>query len=203
MQYLLTINKPFKIKIMKIFLIVIAVLFAIFFAFSQNENVKKEVYVLIKKIDEVEIRAYNESINASYYSKSESERNSYFKYLASYIFGGNSENKKISMTSPVTMRLHGNKEMIFRMPDKYTLDNLPDPNNTNINFFKIPPCIKATITYGGYSNKKIEQKKIQKLSKLLLENNIHHNNKFEVLVYNSPYKIINRRNEITVNIIFH
>ena len=97
---------------MKIFLIVIAVLFTIFFAFSQNENVQKEVYVLIKKIDEVEIRAYNESINASYYSKSESERNSYFKYLASYIFGGNSENKKISMTSPVTMRLHGNKEMI-------------------------------------------------------------------------------------------
>ena len=47
-----------------------------------------------------------------------------------------------------------------------------------------------------------EQKKIQKLSKLLLENNIQHNNKFEILVYNSPYKIINRRNEITVNITY-
>ena len=54
---------------MKIFLIVIAVLFTIFFAFSQNENVKKEVYVLIKKIDEIEIKI-SENSNISEILKS-------------------------------------------------------------------------------------------------------------------------------------
>mgnify|MGYP003331157082 CR=1 FL=1 len=155
-----------------------------------------------KKIKNIEIRQYKESVNASYYSDSEGERNNYFKSLASYIFGGNSKNESISMTSPVTMRLHGNKEMIFRMPDKYSLENLPKANNPDINFFVIPPCTKAAISYSGYSNRKIEAIKITELKKTLLENNISHNDKFEVLVYNSPYKILNRRNEITVNITY-
>ena len=123
-----------------------------------------------------------------------------FKSLASYIFGENSENKKISMTSPVTMRLYGNQEMIFRMPEGYNLENLPKANNKQIDFFVISPCVKAAISYGGYSNSKIEKRKINELKKILLENNIVHNDKFEVLVYNSPYKLLNGRNEITVNI---
>ena len=106
------------------------------------------------------------------------------------------------MTSPVTMRLHGNKEMIFRMPNKYNLENLPKANNPNIKFLVIPSCTKAVIGYGGYSNKNIEKKKMAELEKILLENNITHNNKFEVLVYNSPYKILNRKNEITVNVTY-
>ena len=43
----------------------------------------------------------------------------YFQYLANYIFGGNNEKEKISMTSPVTMRQYGNQEMIFRLPSKF------------------------------------------------------------------------------------
>ena len=61
------------------------------------KNLKKNNILVIKKIENVEIRSYNESVNASYFSDSVSQRNSYFKYLASYIFGENSENKKISI----------------------------------------------------------------------------------------------------------
>ncbi len=86
------------------------------------------------------------------------------------------------------------------MPENYTLENLPQANNPNINFFIIPACTKAAVSYSGYSNKIIEKKKINELKEILQENNIIHNNDFEVLVYNSPYKILNRRNEITVNI---
>ncbi len=187
---------------MRIVLITAAITLAIIYAFSKTETEITDKYEVLKKIKNVEIRKYNGSLNASYYSNSEGERNKYFKNLASYIFGENSRSESISMTSPVTMRLHGNKEMIFRMPEKYTLESLPKSNNPNINFFIIPACIKAAIRYGGYSNKTIETKKIAELKKILLENNIRHNNKFEVLVYNSPFKIINRRNEITVNITY-
>ena len=187
---------------MKIILIALGILLTILFAYSQNEKFEKEQYTLIKKIENIEIRCYNESVNASYFSDSVSQRNSYFKYLASYIFGENSENKKISMTSPVTMRLYGNNEMIFRMPSEYSLESLPKSNNPKINFFKTAGCNKAAISYGGYSNIKIETKKINQLKEVLLKNNIEHTGEFDVLVYNAPYKILNRRNEITVNITY-
>jgi len=185
---------------MRIVLIILVIILAIVYAFSNTEVEITAQYEVLKKIKTVEIRKYRESVNASYYSDSESERNNYFRNLASYIFGGNSKNESISMTSPVTMRLHGNKEMIFRMPENYTLENLPQANNPNINFFIIPACTKAAVSYSGYSNKIIEKKKINELKEILQENNIIHNDDFEVLVYNSPYKILNRRNEITVNI---
>ena len=187
---------------MRIVLIIAAIILAIIYAFSKTETVIIDKYEVIKKIKNIEIRKYKESVNASYYSDSEGKRNNYFRSLASYIFGGNSKNESISMTSPVTIRLHGNKEMIFRMPEKYTLENLPKANNPDINFFVIPACTKAAIEYSGYSNKRIEARKIDELKKILVENNIAYDNKFEVLVYNSPYKIINRRNEITVNITY-
>ena len=187
---------------MKIGLIITAIILAIIYGFSRNSTEITNQYEVIKKIKNIEIRVYKESLNASYYSNSEIERNNYFRSLASYIFGKNSKNESISMTSPVTMRLYGNKEMIFRMPDEYNLENLPQANNPDINLFIIPSCTKAVIRYSGYSNKRIEKRKIAELQKILLENNITHNNKFEVLVYNSPYKIINRRNEITVNITY-
>ena len=186
---------------MRILLIITVIIFTIIYAFSETEAEINKQYIVLKKIKNIEIREYEKSINASYYSDDD-EKNNYFRTLASYIFGENNKNESISMTSPVTMRLHGNKEMIFRMPNKYNLENLPKANNPNIKFLVIPSCTKAVIGYGGYSNKNIEKKKMAELEKILLENNITHNNKFEVLVYNSPYKILNRKNEITVNVTY-
>ena len=190
---------------MKNFLVIViitAFLLLIYSFGNSSNNTVQEQYVILKKIDNVEIREYSESLNASYYSELKVERNSYFKNLAAYIFGDNTENASIEMTSPVTMKLYGNREMIFRMPSNYTLNNLPKANNPKINFLTIASCTKAAIQYSGYSNKNIEEKKIQELKNILEIENIKHDNKFELLVYNSPFKILNRRNEITINIIY-
>jgi len=188
----------------KALLIMIMIAFSLLiYSFKNNtSNSVQEQYIILKKIDNIEIRKYRESVNASYYSKGKEERNNYFKNLAAYIFGDNTENVSIAMTSPVTMKLYGNREMIFRMPSNYTLDNLPKANNPKINFMTIASCTKAAIQYSGYSNKDIEEKKIQELKDILERENIKHDNKFELLVYNSPFEILNRRNEITINIIY-
>ena len=186
---------------MRIILIILVIILAVIYTFSKTKYVQ-EKYIVLETINNIEIRKYESSVNAIYYSKDDKERNYYFRILASYIFGENSKNESISMTSPVTMRLHGNKEMLFRMPDKYTLENLPKANNTDIKFTKISSCIKAAIKYSGYSNNKIEQKKITELKEILQAKNISHDSKFEILVYNSPYKVLNRRNEITVNVTY-
>lgn len=184
------------------FMLITAVSLLIYSFKNRTDNNVQEQYIILKKIGNIELREYRESVNASYYSKNNTERNNYFKNLAAYIFGGNNENESIDMTSPVTMRLYGNREMIFRMPSNYTLDNLPKANNPKINFMTIASCTKAAIQYSGYSNKNIEEKKIQELKNILERENIKHDNKFELLVYNSPYKILNRKNEITINIIY-
>lgn len=183
-------------------MIIAAVLLLIYSFKIQEDNIEKEQYIILKKIDDVEIRQYKESVNASYYTDNKMEKNNYFRNLAGYIFGDNTENVSIDMTSPVTMKLYGNREMIFRMPSNYTLDNLPKANNPKINFITIASCTKAAIQYSGYSNKNIEEKKIQELKNILERQNIKHDNKFELLVYNSPFEILNRRNEITINIIY-
>ena len=69
--------------------------------------------------------------------------------------------------------------------------------NYKINFMTIASCTKAAIQYSGYSNKHIEDKKIQELKNILEKENIKHDNNFELLVYNSPFEILKRRNEIT------
>ena len=183
-------------------MMITALLLLIYSFQNPSHNIVQEQYIILKKIENIEIRKYGESVNASYYSKEKAERNNYFKNLAAYIFGDNTEKASIDMTSPVTMKLYGNREMIFRMPGNYTLDNLPKANNPKINFLTIASCTKAAIQYSGYSNKNIEEKKTQELTNILEIENIKHDNKFELLVYNSPFKILNRRNEITINIIY-
>jgi hypothetical protein len=183
-------------------IIITTILFIMYSFVNSSNNIEQEQYVILKKIGNIEIRQYRESVNASYYSEEKAQRNNYFRNLAGYIFGDNDANINIDMTSPVTMKLYGNREMIFRMPKNYTIDNLPKANNPKINFLTINPCTKAAIQYSGYSNEDIEENKIQELKNILETENIKHNNKFELLVYNSPFKILNRRNEITINIIY-
>ena len=162
---------------------------------GQQENGKH--YKTIKKIDNIEIREYHESMNISYH---DSDSEGYFQYLANYIFGGNNENQKISMTSPVTMRQYGDKEMIFRLPNKFLKEKAPSPENKKIKIFKLEPKIKAAIEYSGYTNSKIEKRKKDELLEILDSNKIEHKNDIEVDVFNSPFQFINRRNEITVTI---
>ena len=104
------------------------------------------------------------------------------------------------MTSPVVIKLHNKNEMAFIMPEKYTLRNLPKPKNKNIEIYEEKASIKASIRYSGYSNDRIEKRKIEELKDKLTKNNISHKGDFEILVYNSPYQFINRKNEIVVSI---
>ena len=154
-------------------------------------------YTLLKKINSVEIRQYESSIFASYTELNGSD-NSQFRTLAGYIFGGNEKEEKIGMTSPVTMVQSSKKEMLFLMPSSYSLESLPKPKNKNIKIIEIGERMVAALRFGGYANQNSIQKQKKLLIKTLDSYEINHSNHFEVLVYNSPYKLFNRRNEIIV-----
>ena len=84
---------------------------------SQNLD---DTYTILRKVDKVEIREYKPLLYVAYLDKEKkSGQNSYFRVLADYIFGANETNEKIAMTSPVVIKLHNDREMLFRLPKKY------------------------------------------------------------------------------------
>lgn len=193
---------------MKIVLISLSVLVALFIAsqiyFMKTTNdVEDYPYTVIKEYDTFEIRQYEASLftsvkmNTKEYEEASSQG---FQVLAGYIFGGNDKNQKIAMTSPVTMNLEESMTMMFMVPRDMSKEDLPKPNNSNIAFEEIPAKKVAAIRFGGWaSTEKIDLYKA-KLKEALNQEGIAHTDQFQFFGYNPPYELINRRNEVVVEL---
>lgn len=169
---------------------------------AQTEHQKYEV---IRKYQEgIEIRYYPPAIYAKVYTNAQSYReisSPGFNALAGYIFGGNNYSKKIAMTAPVHMEFGDEgASMSFVMPSAYNLNDLPNPNNPAVKLEESKPEYIASIRFGGYANDEKILKYSEKLRDFLLLNDIEYRGNFRFLGYNSPYKVINRRNEIVVQV---
>jgi hypothetical protein len=192
------------------YVIIIAMILAILLIASQfmtNISVEKtnqQPYKLIKKEDDIEIRHYQASVMASVRGtettyKESSNKN--FRKLASYIFGANNNSEKISMTSPVYMDWSSKgSSMSFVMPNGYNLENLPKPIDGEITLHETKPVFVAAIKYGGFSSDQDFETNKKKLSDYLARNGIKYSGNFKFLGYNPPYQLINRRNEVVVEI---
>ena len=170
---------------------------------SGQKDIEKYQYKVIKKFDTFEIRKYEASLFTSVKlptDKYENGSSKGFSILAGYIFGGNDKNQKIAMTSPVTMSMEDSMEMMFLVPKEYNKSDLPKPNQSDIEIKEVPAKTVAAITFGGWANdEKIQLYKI-KLMELLDKNNIPYTNKYYFYGYNSPAELINRKNEVVIEL---
>ncbi len=193
---------------MKILLIlagIVVLAFAVvqFFAMRGQNNIETYPYTVDKKYDTFEIRSYEASLFTSVklstneYKKASSKG---FSILAGYIFGGNERKEKIAMTSPVAMSLEDSVTMMFMVPKKFKKENLPQPNQSRIEFREEPAKTVAAITFGGWSDDEKIQKYKQQLKAALDAEGITYTNRFYFLGYNPPYEVFNRKNEIIVEL---
>lgn len=171
--------------------------------YAQQSSLETYDYTVLKQVDEVEIRQYEEANFISYKmagsSFSESSGKG-FRVLAGYIFGDNDANKKIAMTAPVSMEFDDSITMRFMVPSDFQLSDLPNPNDENIKFETLPGEKMAAIRFGGWaSDYKIEAYQ-EELRKTLDKAHIEYNEPFIYFGYDSPYNLINRRNEILVRV---
>jgi len=173
------------------------------FAWKSQQNIESYPYTVEKDEGKFEIRAYEASLftsvklGANEYKKASSEG---FSILAGYIFGANEKQEKIAMTSPVAMSLEDSMTMMFMVPKKFNKNNLPKPNQSDIEFKEMPAKRVAAITFGGWSNdEKIALHK-EKLTKALDEAGIAYSNRFYYLGYNPPYEVFGRKNEVIVEL---
>jgi hypothetical protein len=167
---------------------------------SETETPK---YELIEKYDRFEIRRYPKMILATTnmgvgnYSRNSSKG---FRTVASYIFGGNDKNKKISMTAPVMASLEDSMRMSFIMPAEYEMDELPLPNNDNVEIQVQPERMMAIISFAGFANDYDIKYYTKILQEQLVFEGLDANGKVYFQGYDPPFKLFNRTNEVAIEL---
>lgn len=191
---------------MKILMIVAAVIAALFivsqiYMIKQMSNIEYQEYEVIRKDGDFEIRYYPEAVLASTESEGdyESLQGQQFGVLAGYIFGGNDDNQKIAMTSPVLMEMQEEQmKMSFVMPKKWSMEKLPDTSDDRITFEKTEPKYIAAVSFGGFTNAEKIEKAKNRLIDWLEQNELTPEGHYSYLGYNPPWQVVNRRNEVIV-----
>ncbi|PIE86901.1 MAG: soul heme-binding protein [Bacteroidetes bacterium] len=193
---------------MKTIVIILAVLVLIFigiqvYAMLSRKSIESYPCKVVEQYDKFEIRDYEASLFTTVklpYNDYKSASSRGFSMLAGYIFGGNDQKEKIAMTSPVAMSIEDSMTMMFMVPKKYKREDLPTPNQSEIEIVEEPAKRVAAITFGGWANtKKIEQYK-NELIALLEANDLEYTSRFFFLGYNPPYDLINRKNEVIIEL---
>ena len=167
---------------------------------SETETLKYEV---IKSFDKFEVRKYPKMILATTrlrggsYSKNSSKG---FRNVASYIFGGNDENKQISMTSPVITSVEDSMTMSFIIPSQYGLNELPLPDNENVEIEIQSQRLMAIISFSGFANDYDINYYAKTLKDELIKESITADGKIYFQGYDPPFKLFNRTNEIAIEL---
>jgi hypothetical protein len=194
---------------MKIFIVICSIAIIVFIVFQiystmATSKTETQQYKVIRTEDKFEIRYYPSVVLAKISSTSNSYLDlgySGFGKLAKYIFGGNSKNKKIAMTSPVHMDIGDTvSTMAFVMPSSLKKEEMPIPDNAEILIQTSESEYVAAFQFGGFANNYNINKNKAILEKLLQESGISYYGNFRFLGYNPPYQIFDRRNEVIVAI---
>jgi hypothetical protein len=192
---------------MKMVIIILAVIILItlllqFFTIMSTNKTEEQKFSLVREYKDFEIRFYPSATIATINSNAKTYRDLSgpgFQKLAGYIFGGNEANKKISMTTPVQMDINDSAStMSFVMPSAFTKENLPKPNDSNVQIKNTADEYVAVIRFGGYASDEDLKFYSEKLQNLLKENGITSFGNYRFLGYNPPFQFIGRRNEIIV-----
>lgn len=174
---------------------------------------------VLLKDGKYEIRQYEPTIVAEVEISGDMRRagNSGFRPLADFIFGNNTarskidmtapvtrvKSEKIAMTAPVTRTLNDNDTwtVAFVMPDEWTMDTLPLPNNPEVRVREVPGELMATVKFSGAGRERTFEKKEAALRAWILEHGHEAIGPPRYAGYNAPFVPGPfRRNEVMIPI---
>jgi hypothetical protein len=183
-------------KIKKIFSLIFFIFYFIFFLpYSILMASEEAPYKVMHKNNIYEVRHYSDRLVVQINKIND---NKSFRQLFNYISGENSKAQKIEMTIPVTQIKIDNKLfMQFFLPQIFTEETVPTPNNPNIEINNIKEGYFAVIKFSGRPTDKNFEKHVQILKKKLLENKILIIGSSIRATYNRPLTPpLFRRNEV-------
>lgn len=175
---------------------------------STPEGLFTPSYNLLTKTDSYEIRSYepysvcstqlkNAEIDSDQEMVDPISSGTSFNILVFYLFGKNSQKRKMDMTTPVIMEKN---IMEFVMPPGMNSETAPVPDNVDVSIKDVPAEIIAAREFTGIPTEGEVSRQRAFLEDSLLSDGIMYDNlSFKVLQYNPPYTLPwLRRNEVTV-----
>jgi hypothetical protein len=184
-------------------IVVVLITVVILVASFSNKGIETPEYEVLKKYGDVEIRKYPNMLVAKTSLSNNSFENAGsngFRTIANYIFGGNEGNQKIAMTAPVVMSMGDSASMYFVMPKQYAKDQLPKPIGNNVSIVEESAKVLAVLQYGGFSSDKDIKKNCEILQQELTKQNVSTKGSFMYMGYNAPWDVVNRRNEVAIEV---
>lgn len=141
-----------------------------------------------------------------------------FRLLAGYIFGGNTRKESIAMTAPVVqlpsagesipmtapITQSGDSEgwvIRFIMPQAYTLETLPIPNDPKVRLTALAPARFAVVRFSGLASESDISEKIVELDAFIVKQGLTAAGPPALARYNPPWTLwFLRRNELMVSL---
>ena len=181
----------------------ILVLISQAFMMKSKNDLETLSYEIIRTYPDLQIRKYDSAVFASYtmpYSTYKQSSGQGFRTLAAYIFGKNEQSISMPMTSPVRMDMKDSVTMHFMLPSSMDQGGYPVPNNKEIKVSMEEGKLVAVVKFSGWANDEKIAFHRARLEESLEEKGIKHKNDFTFQGYNAPFDLVNRRNEIMVEI---
>jgi len=204
-----------------VWIVIVILLIWIAGSYYAVKSIEKPEYDVLEERTWYELREYNDYIVAEVEVQWEREEaiNEWFRILAGYIFGWNKAKESISMTAPVNdiekksvnismtapvndIENWNNRHIVqFVLPKKYTLNNLPVPNDERVKLRKIEWYTAAALRYSMWATKEKVKRYKERLKAYVEKDNL------EIIAtpisaqYNPPLSFpLMRRNEIIAEI---
>ena len=192
------------------------ILFSIVAVVGVNLGTEEPAYDVRERLsDRVEIRSYGPRIVAE--TTVDPLANQAFRIVAGYIFGNNKGSSSIAMTAPVEVDPSGDRiamtapveiadgedrlTMRFFMPSRYTLADLPEPNDPRVRLRVVPASIVAIIRFSGLSDHR-NQPQVDELRQALQNSSWKEAGPPTGFYYNPPWTLpFLRRNEVAIPVI--
>lgn len=186
------------------------------FLFAQTVmSTEEPKYVVLLEQEPFELRQYESIIVAEVTVKGDMRRASSrgFRALADFIFGNNRhkgsntsppESQKIAMTAPVTRVPAADQSWViaFVMPDKYSMESLPVPNNSSVSIREQSAQLIASVTFSGLGRESSHKQKQQALEQWLADNGYKSAGAPRYAGYNPPWTLpALRRNEVLIPVV--
>ncbi len=187
---------------------------------SNAMAIEEPPYTVESKADAYEIRKYDKVLVAETTVQAgfEDAGNEAFRVLADFIFGNNRSRTKIAMTAPVTQqpesekiamtapvtqaaRAEGGFVVQFVMPNEYSIETLPVPNDQRVEIREIPGRRIAVYRYSGTWSKAKYLAELRNFREALSRDRITTVGEPILSRFNSPFSLwFLRRNEIWLEV---
>jgi len=175
-------------------------------------------YTATLKEGEFELREYPSLIAAEVTVSGERSEaiSAGFRLLAGYIFGGNTKKQSIAMTAPVTQAAVENEKIAmtapvtqtgseagwtvrFIMPQGYTLEALPIPNDPKVKLVPLPPASLAVVQFSGLAREPDIIEQTQLLNQFIAKKKLTPTGPATLARYDPPWTLwFLRRNEVMI-----